>query len=335
MGKGPVETPQITVAMPTYNGARYLAEAVRSIRAQAADVAFDWVACDDRSDDTTSEILRAEAGDRLRVVVNSERLGLARNWNECVAQSRTPLVAIFHQDDLMHSGHLRAHLSAFEAEPGVGLICSTTDVIDEEGRPIPESVVERGGLGPSDRTFGPGELLAELAVENPLRCSAVTIRRQAHAEVGGFDPSYRYVVDWDFWLRVSTRYPATWLARPSVAVRWHPASETHRFKTGTADLEETSRLLEGLAQLVDRGVPDRDRRRRIDHRLARAFLNRSYEALRGGDPGLARRCLSRAVYLRPGILRTVARDPRLAAMMATLAVAPEIAGRIFSRTDRS
>jgi len=328
-----VDTPQITVAIPTYNGARHLAEAVRSIRAQAI-VAFDWVACDDRSDDATPEILRAEAGDRIRVVVNSERLGLARNWNECVAQSRTPLVAIFHQDDVMHPGHLSAHLSAFEADPGAGLICSAADVIDEEGLPIPESVMGRGGLGPSDRTFGPGELLAELAVENPLRCSAVTIRRQAHAEVGGFDPSYRYVVDWDFWLRVATRYPLTWLARPSVAVRWHSASETHRFKTGMADLQETSRLLLGLTHLEDRGVPCRDRRRPIDRRLARAYLNRAYDALRGGDPSLARRCLAEAVSLRPGILRVIALDPRLAAMMATLAVAPEIARRLFSRTGR-
>lgn len=334
IGTGTVEHPQITVAMPTYNGAQHLAEAVRSIRAQT-DEAFDWLACDDRSDDTTAEILRAEAGDRLRFVVNSERLGLARNWNECVAQSRTPLVAIFHQDDVMYPGHLRAHLSAFEADPGAGLICSAADVIDEKGLTIPESVVGRGGLGPCDRTFGPGEILAELAVDNPLRCSAVTISRQAHAEVGGFDPTYRYVVDWDFWLRVARRYPVTWLARPSVAVRWHSASETHRFKTGTADLEETARLVDGLSDLEGRGFPDRDRRRRIDHRLGRAYLNRAYEALRGGDPSLARRCLAEAVSRRPGLLGTMALDPRLAAMMATLAVAPRVAGRLFSRTDGS
>ena len=332
MGTGTTGYPQITVAMPTFNGARHLAEAVRSIRAQT-DVAFDWVACDDRSDDSTPEILRAEVGDRLRIVVNSERLGLARNWNECVVQSRTPLVAIFHQDDVMHPGHVRGHVSAFEAEPGTGLICSAADVIDEKGLPIPEPVVGRGGLGPSDRTFGPGELLAELAVDNPLRCSAVTIRRQAHAEVGGFDPIYRYVVDWDFWLRVAKKYPVTWLARPSVSVRWHSASETHRFKTGTADLEETARLLDGLTHLGDQIFPHRDRRRRINHRLGRAYLNRAYDALRGGDPSLARRCLAEAVSRRPGIVGTIALDPRLAAMMAALAVSPEIAGRLFSRTD--
>ena len=83
-----------------------------------------------------------------------------------------------------------------------------------------------------------------LAVANPLRCSAVTINAKAHAEVGGFDPSYRYVVDWDFWLRVARVRPVAWLSKPTVAIRWHPASETHRFKTGTTDLDETIRLLD-------------------------------------------------------------------------------------------
>ena len=56
----------------------------------------------------------------------------------------------------------------------------------------------------------------------------------------------RYVVDWDCWLRLSRKWPVAWLARPTVQVRWHPASETHRFKTGLADLDETARMLETL-----------------------------------------------------------------------------------------
>jgi hypothetical protein len=116
-------------------------------------------------------------------------------------------------------------------------------------------------------------------------------------------------------------------------MRWHSASETHRFKTGTADLEETSRLLDGLFHRGDGGIIDRDRRRRIEHRLGRAYLNRAYEALRGGNPVLARRCLAQAISRRPGLLGTIALDPRLATMMATLAVAPGVARRLFSRSD--
>ncbi|HEX8202822.1 MAG TPA: hypothetical protein VF590_20260, partial [Isosphaeraceae bacterium] len=68
-----------------------------------------------------------------------------------------------------------------------------------------------------------------------------------------------------------------------------------------------------------------------DGRLARAFLNRAYEASRGGDPALARRCLARAVRLRPGILGTILRDPRLAARLALSVVAP---GRSRARARR-
>src|SRR3954471_3856314 len=92
--------PALTVAVPTYNGARHLGDALRGILAQEG-VAFDLLVCDDRSDDETLEVVRSVAGDRARVSVSSERLGLAGNWNRCVALSRTPLVAVFHQDDLM------------------------------------------------------------------------------------------------------------------------------------------------------------------------------------------------------------------------------------------
>ena len=305
--------PALTVALPTCDGATHLADALRGILAQAG-AAFDLLVCDDRSGDDTLAVVRRAAGDRARVEVNAERLGLAGNWNRCVALSRTPLVAIFHQDDVMYPGHLAAHLAAFAAGGSLGMACGAAEVIDERGGPVPASVVERGDLGPADRVFPPGGFTAELTAGNPVRCSAVTIRAAAHAEVGGFDPAFRYVVDWDFWLRLSRRWAVAWLARPTVAARWHPASETHRFKVGTADLEETERLL--------RGVGAGDLRPAARRRLARAYLNRAHGGAKAGDAALARHCLRRAVALSPGILGRVARDPRLAARLAAAMLAP-------------
>ena len=327
-------TPDITVALPTCNGARHLREALAGLRDQG-NVAFDLVVSDDRSDDETLAIVGEVFGDRARVSVNSERLGLAGNWNHCVELSRTDRVAIFHQDDVMRPGHLVAHLGAFEANPDLGLVASASEVIDDQGREIPSSVVGRGGCGDRDRSYGPGEFVEELAVENPLRCSAVSLSAEAHAEVGGFDPSFRYVVDWDYWLRVARRRPVAWLARPTVAIRWHPSSETHRFQGGTADLDETARLLDSLHEVDGPRLPDAaHRRRKANRRLARAFLNRAYEALKGGNSRLARDSLGRSVGLSPAILGTIARDPRLAAQMAALAIAPEMAARWLGRRDR-
>ena len=55
--------PSLTVAIPTCNGARHLAEALRSVLSQEG-VAFELVVSDDRSDDDTLEVVRRAAGDR-------------------------------------------------------------------------------------------------------------------------------------------------------------------------------------------------------------------------------------------------------------------------------
>ena len=279
-------------------------------------------------------LVRSVAGDRVRVAVNSERLGLAGNWNQCVALARTPLVAIFHQDDVMMPGHLSAHYATFAAYDLVGLVASASVVIDKSGQAVPETVVERGGLGPLDRVFEAGQLAAAMAGGNPLRCSATTVRVAAFADVGGFDPSYRYALDWDFWLRLSRHVRVAWLARPTVQVRWHLASETHRFKTGTADLDETMRLQQHLFAVDLKNLPDVDRLWRLaNDRLGRAYLNRAHEALRAGRPDLARDALRQGLRLAPGLIKTIVADPRLAVQMAALAAAPRLAARLFKRGE--
>lgn len=323
-------TPHLTVALPTCNGAAHLRETLRSILAQD-EVAFDLIVCDDRSDDDTLAIVREIAGDRAHVEENSERLGLAGNWNRCVLRSQTPIVAIFHQDDLMRPGHLRAHRHAFTRDPKPGLVASASGVVDASGRGVAEAIVGRGGMGAVDRVFGPGEAIDAMSVENPLRCSAVTLWKPAHQDVGGFAPSFRYVVDWDFWIRVARTWSVSWLAEPTVDVRWHAASETHRFKTGTADLDETLRMLDTIPLR-----PGTSLRSSADRRVARAFLNRAYESLRGGNADLAHETLRRAVRLWPGILGRIVIDPRLAAQMAALTISPRWASRVFGlKTRRS
>ena len=106
--------------------------------------------------------------------------------------------------------------ATFAGDDAIGLVASASEVIDEQGDPVPETIVGRGGLGAVDRVFPSGTLAAAMVEGNPLRCSAVTIRRAAFEDVGGFDPTLRYVLDWDFWLRVSRKWKVAWLARPSV-----------------------------------------------------------------------------------------------------------------------
>jgi glycosyltransferase involved in cell wall biosynthesis len=324
--------PSVTVAIPTYNGAAHLAATIRSILTQDS-TSFDLIVSDDRSDDDTLAVVREAAGARARIVQNTERLGLAGNWNRCVALARSPFVAVFHQDDIMLPGHLAAHVAALSADPSIGLVASASDVIDTDGRPLPAHSVERGGLGTIDCVFEPGRLAEKMAFGNPLRCSAITLRAAAVANAGGFDPAFRYVVDWDLWLRLSQQWRVAWLARRTVQVRWHPASETHRFKAGTGDLDETERILERLFHEDLKDHPGSGRLRRgARARLARAYLNRAHDALHTGYTDLAREALLRALAHSPSAIATLLADPRLAIQMAILRVNPRLAGRCFARS---
>ncbi|OJW23513.1 MAG: hypothetical protein BGO49_02670 [Planctomycetales bacterium 71-10] len=316
--------PVLTVAIPTFNGAAHLAEALGGILAQRA-AAFDLLVCDDRSDDATVAMVRDRAGDRARIEVNPERLGLAGNWNRCVALARTPWVAVFHQDDVMRPGDLARRLDAL-ARPGgdgLGLLAGPADVVDGSGRVVPPTIIEYGGIadeGPAGVVdFAPGAFSGRLAASNVLRCSAVTTSRRAHEILGGFDPAWRYVVDWEFWLRAADRFGVRWIVgEPLVSVRWHAGSETHRFKHGLDDLEESARLL------ARRGV-------RPGRRLARAYLNRAHEALNAGRVDLARAALARAWRTSPAATASALADPRLGLPMGLLALAPRLARRRWGR----
>lgn len=301
----------ITVAIPTYNGARFVGEALRSIVAQEG-VPFELIVVDDRSEDGTEEVVRAAAGDRARIVVNSERLGLAGNWNRCVELAGTEWVAVFHQDDVMLEGHLAAHSRAIGNRPDLGMVCSGGDVIDESGEEVPPSVVEWPVIGEKGELYEPGGFVRELAASNPVRCSAVTLSRAAHQTLGGFDPAWKYAVDWEFWVRVGRRYPVAWLSQRTVAVRWHGASETHRFRLGTLDLDEQARVVENVLRTDGSGWSDvGEHRRRAHRRLGRGYLGRAYQAAQAGDGPLCRRALREAWRRWPGVFGGVAGDPRL------------------------
>ena len=238
--------PLLTVAIPTCNGAAHIADAVGSVLAQGA--AYKLIVVDDRSEDDTLAVVRSIAGNRAKIEVNSEPLGLAGNWNRCIALARTPLVCIFHQDDVMLPGHLSASAPSFAADsssrPDRG---RRSTVIDDRGQAVPATVVEQGGLGPIDLVVEPGQLARSMVGGgNPLRCSAVTLNVAAFRQVGGFDPKLHYVVDWDFWLRMSpdlaSRLAADFDHVGAVASR----GGTHRFKTGMADLDESAHIIEQL-----------------------------------------------------------------------------------------
>lgn len=109
----------ISIAMATFNGAAYLDAQLQSIRLQTR-LPDELVVTDDHSDDATSEIVRRFAIDsafEVRLEINSQRLGIRRNFDRALSDCHGDLVFLSDQDDVWLPGKIAEIVAIAEAHP--------------------------------------------------------------------------------------------------------------------------------------------------------------------------------------------------------------------------
>ena len=171
------DAPRLTVAIPTCNGARHLAEALRGILAQEG-ASSTW------SSPTTVPTTRRwpSSAPRPATARGSPSTPSGSAWRATGTVASRWAGTDWSPSSIRTTSCVPAtspaHAAAFDADPRLGLAWSA-------GRPdrrlrrqiVAGTAVERGGLGLGRIGLSPpAPSCRELAVGNPLRCSAVTIR---------------------------------------------------------------------------------------------------------------------------------------------------------------
>lgn len=276
---------QVSVCIPTYNGAAYIAEAVASVLNQTF-TGFELIISDDNSTDNTLSVVESFPDDRLRVVRNHQRRGLVGNWNHCLELARGEFITLFHQDDVMRPENLAEKLALLRSHPGAGLVYSDIERIDAKSRVIGGHYVAQ----PDETTVMPGCRLFALAaaVGNPVACPTVMARAGCYREVGLFDERLEFAVDLEMWLRMAARYDVGFIARPLVAHRVHAAQEGGRYRDTGRDFED---VLRALDMVFSRELPDRCAEtafKAYQTLAAQARTMARWQARRGRIPAAAR-----------------------------------------------
>lgn len=127
--------PRVSVAVPVYNGERYLGEALESLLAQTFGD-FELIICDNASTDGTGEIARSYAAKdrRVRYVRNERNLGLGGNVRRAFELSSGAYFRWHAADDLSGPETLERCVTVLDRQPGVVLAYPKTKFIDENGR---------------------------------------------------------------------------------------------------------------------------------------------------------------------------------------------------------
>ena len=129
-------TPPLTVGMPVYNGARYVADAIESILRQTYSD-FEFIISDNASTDNTEEICRSYAAIDRRIVYSrlAENRGAAPNFNRVFLKNRSPFFKFAAADDVCAPHFLERCKTAYQHAPEDTVLCFPTTIkIDSEGR---------------------------------------------------------------------------------------------------------------------------------------------------------------------------------------------------------
>jgi hypothetical protein len=283
-----VDRPYWSVMFPTYNCDEMFEQALRSVLDQDPGPGQMQIAVvDDASPEPRHEaIVRRLAPGRVEVHGRARNLGLARNWNECIARSRGRWVHILHQDDCVLPGFYES-LAQASADPAVGAAFCRRAFIDATGRP-------RGSSELLQPTAGviPG-WLGMIARQQLVHCPAIVVRRDVYERLGGFRPELCFTLDWEMWVRIAHAFPVWYVPAPLACDRIHEASETGRLRHADRDIEDIRRTIKLVQALVP--ADDRDA---VGSALLFTFrqheIGRTCQAFHRGELREGLTCLHRA-----------------------------------------
>jgi len=200
----------IDVILPAYNGSRVIRKALDSALSQ--QVPLRVIVVDDGSSDDSAAIARSY-GPKVTVISQANR-GVSGARNTGVAAAHAPYVALLDQDDIWEPGKLARQLELIEAHPDVGIVFTDMRLERPDGEVVEDgfltateayAALERSPLG--DNAFMLPVSLGEAVVRfNFISPSTTLLRRQAVADVGGFDEAFRYCDDAECWMRLLARW---------------------------------------------------------------------------------------------------------------------------------
>jgi len=231
--------PRVSVITPFVEHARFLAEAIESVRAQRFT---DWelILVDDGADDGSRGIAHhyaaAEPG-RVRVLAPvPERRGAAAARNRGVAAAAGELIAFLDADDVFSAEKLHEEVADLDLHPDAAMVYSRTRWW-HDGLPG-QDWTERPGVR-AGRVHMPPTLLARVLLEQrgdiPCTCGLL-VRRTALDAVGVFEERFALYEDQSLLAKLFLAYPVYVSKACHARYRQHPSSTSAKAEaTGAYD----------------------------------------------------------------------------------------------------
>jgi len=219
-------TPLVSVIVPAYNYARYLPEALESVRQQTV-ANWECVIVDDASTDDTAAVARhwTESDSRFRLIRQDANKGVSAARNRGIAESGGEMLQFLDADDLLLPEKIARHARFLDEHRETGVVYSEGGFFHNTPSRLTPSL--HGTLSRSIMARVNGDAWEKLQHYNIMPTPCALVRRDAAARAGGFAEASAGGEDWDFWLRCAAagvRFDFCGDDAPLVAIRAHERS---------------------------------------------------------------------------------------------------------------
>ena len=243
--------PIITIITSVYNGADYIAETIDSVLTFAKDLDFEYLVINDGSTDSTLDILKSY-GKKIRVISHLN-CGESASITKAFHSARGRYLLVVSADDpLLTSEIFDQVFDWFDEDKNLVAVYPDWQMIDPDGKILQTVLVPDYSdellIGYCRTLPGPG----------------VIFRRDKAVFIGGRNPKWIFVGDYDFWLRLSRLGEIR--HRPQILAQWrHHPNSTSVSKRGLAMAKERINVIEEFLAS-----------NRVDELISRKALGHAY-----------------------------------------------------------
>lgn len=224
----------VSVCIPTYNGEKYILEALNSIKKQTYRN-IEIIISDDQSQDRTLEICEKFASEATIPVhiYHHSPAGIGANWNFCIEKSNGKYIKFLFQDDLLQENCIDKMVNSLLNTNTRAVFCKR-NIIDETSRPLTGKWVDTYGdlqkssgiLFEEKKIFRKKDLKL-LGRKTPLSYNfagepvTMLIEKGLFSEIGPFNTKLKQLLDLEYAYRILAKTPILFISEKLVSFRTH------------------------------------------------------------------------------------------------------------------
>lgn len=228
-----MKNPLVTIITPAYNRADLIGETIKSVLKQDYPK-LEYLVLDDGSTDETLKIIK-KYKNKIRWKTHAN-MGETKTVNLGFKMAKGDIIGVVNSDDPLLPGAIKDAVKALTDNPEVTVVYPDWKKIDQTGKVF-------GSVRVPEYNY-----LNMLRWHYCLPGPGTFFRRKLIKQIGGRDEQFRYVGDFDFWLRAGLVGQFARIPKYLATFRTHPGSASVG-KKGDLMAEEHVMLVDKIFSL--------------------------------------------------------------------------------------